>query len=515
MNFKNETIQTEKQSMGNINYKSLDCIINELNGDLIINIFLYLPLNSIGNVRRVCIKWSNISEDPRIWNNFYSMLFNKLLPSESTGELLFKEYYVKYRDMSLIGCFLWAVKCKLNVLLKRIVNEIDESRINAPLIHYLVQYGLHEIIEMRLMKDNSKINKTMIKQGTPLLFAISRNYIEVVKILIQYGADIELKFKDQTALVKSISLRRKEIAEHLLINGANPNIKSNGFTPIYISASKGYPDFLYLLSRYHADANIKSVNGWLPIHIASHNGHFGLIRKLIFYNTNINSLTDDGKTSLYLAAIADNNKTVEVLITLGADPSIYSSDQKTPLYIASQNGHYKTVRELLKHKNININQINEGLYTALHAACASGHLEVAKILIQNGAIFILDPHELGSALHNGNYNIIEHFIDNVHDKSYAFYLACRYSHLNIALLLISHNANPCVIINGKNLLYLAINENYDPAIISLLLKIVPHLLLQQDSNGIAPLDIIYKITSAGILRQILEIYKPIIVNSSS
>ena len=57
---------------------------------------------------------------------------------------------------------------------------------------------------------------------------------------------------------------------------------------------------------------------------------------------------------------------------------------QTPLYIACQNGHVDTARLLLDN-GAEVDKANENGVTPLYIACEKGHIDVARLLLEKGA----------------------------------------------------------------------------------------------------------------------------------
>jgi len=77
---------------------------------------------------------------------------------------------------------------------------------------------------------------------------------------------------------------------------------------------------------------------------------------------------------------------VELLLSRGGDPTLASSHGLVPLMGCSSGGHMGVVRRLLGHTHTaHINTRNTNGATAMWFACANGHDDVARLLLEAGA----------------------------------------------------------------------------------------------------------------------------------
>jgi ankyrin repeat protein len=119
---------------------------------------------------------------------------------------------------------------------------------------------------------------------------------------------------------------------------------------------------------------------------ASSSGNQQLVWSILQTGTQINELcTISGEymTPLVAASKAGHEHIVRILIRQGADPGVRGSS----LVPASANGHISIVRILLEYR-IEVDATDPYAViprNALQAACLKGHLDVARLLIQNGA----------------------------------------------------------------------------------------------------------------------------------
>ncbi|WP_456324295.1 ankyrin repeat domain-containing protein [Desulfonauticus submarinus] len=160
--------------------------------------------------------------------------------------------------------------------------------------------SLNEKLMTAVYFDNAKEAENLIKQGaqvnfwdpdsgnTPLTHAAEGLSFNAIKILIKYGANINIqeKMSGMTALyllaLCGNDPKAIQIAEWLLQHNADPNIKNDGDeTPLEIAACNGYLDFVKLLVKYGAKINIKNeFTGVSPLSCAKKNGHDDIVKFL-------------------------------------------------------------------------------------------------------------------------------------------------------------------------------------------------------------------------------------------
>jgi hypothetical protein len=94
-----------------------------------------------------------------------------------------------------------------------------------------------------------------------------------------------------------------EIARLLLQNGAEVNVKSDGGnTPLHWAASHGNVDTLHLLVENGADLEAQDNSGSRALHRAVSNGNLPFVKELISrYHVDVNARRNDGRTALWLA----------------------------------------------------------------------------------------------------------------------------------------------------------------------------------------------------------------------
>ena len=288
----------------------------------------------------------------------------------------------------------------------------------------------HQILEnfkLAVSKNNSKEVKKLLEKnpdlkqevtGGPALYNASENgYLEIVKILINAGVDVNLPVENGlTPLHISSHKGHVKVVEALIEAGADPNSAStDGKTPLHFASLKGHVEVVEALITTKADPNSAKTDGKTPLHIASLKGHVEVVEALIEAGAKVDSkISDDGITPLHIASQEGHVEVVEALIKAGAKVDSKISDGKTPLHLASLRGHAKVVEALIEAKAEIDSKISDGK-TSLHIASQEGHVEVVEALIEANAE-IDSKTKYGStplclASKNGHLQIVKNLLE--------------------------------------------------------------------------------------------------------
>jgi len=245
---------------------------------------------------------------------------------------------------------------------------------------------------------------------TPIFWAVCMRRSEVIQYLIAQGANVNLRIGQTTALHRAALAGTKDIVQLLITQGADVNARDKrGNTPLHEAFNK--KEIADLLIRKGADVNVRNSLGRTPLWIAARRGHIEIVRILIANGADVNAKDRDDKTPLDQAVMEGEWSILALLVANGAEAEISSihvvaaignvakvkaflenavdgnarnSQNMTPLHAASANGH-KEVVELLISRNadVNVKDIDDG--TPLHFASGAGHKDVAELLIAKGA----------------------------------------------------------------------------------------------------------------------------------
>jgi len=228
-----------------------------------------------------------------------------------------------------------------------------------------------------------------------LLATAERDDIELVKLLLEKGADVNVK--DQrgfTPLHKACGLGRFRIAKFLLDHGANPEARNvNDRTPLHIAAGPGREAIIDWYREHCpelADKVLGSGDGRTIIAVVGNDNDLMSIRKLLDIGVEVNGFDNKGETMLYAACKGGQDEVVILLLEAGADVNTATAFMNsTPLHAACAAGHPEIVGLLLRASaDIEARDINN--QTALHLAVMRSNIEIIKLLFKAGASLVED-----------------------------------------------------------------------------------------------------------------------------
>ncbi|GLD55168.1 ankyrin-1-like isoform X1, partial [Lates japonicus] len=251
---------------------------------------------------------------------------------------------------------------------------------------------------------------------TPLAVALQQGHENVVALLINYGTKGKVRLPALHIAARNDDTRTAAV---LLQNDPNPDVLSKtGFTPLHIAAHYENMSVAQLLLNRGANVNFTPKNGITPLHIASRRGNVMMVRLLLDRGAQIDAKTKDELTPLHCAARNGHVRIIEILLEHGAPIQAKTKNGLSPIHMAAQGDHMDCVRQLLQY-NAEIDDITLDHLTPLHVAAHCGHHRMAKVLLDKGA--------------KANARALNGFTP--------LHIACKKNHMRSMDLLLKHSAS--------------------------------------------------------------------------
>lgn len=278
-------------------------------------------------------------------------------------------------------------------------------------LHWAAQNG-HLAIAQMLLKRGAKVNALNSTYRTPLQEAIMFRHTPMIKYLLENGASLTIKdgygwtplhkaawqsppqitemLVNHGAEIDPINIdtpldaklpgievasdevgwRQIHLAEYIQLRGTNtpppenvkpPEFRLNtgkvGCTPLHLAVARGESDIFELLKSHGADLEFRDSSGLVPLH------------------RTVQATRKDGPLQI-----------IESLIDTGVDIDIRDKRRlETTLQMAARLGRLDCVKYLLK-RGADIGTTNRFGENALQLAEASGHGEIARVLIEHAML---------------------------------------------------------------------------------------------------------------------------------
>ena len=246
-----------------------------------------------------------------------------------------------------------------------------------------VRNGKKNVVELFIKAgiDLESIHSKDYRKTPPLLTASRKGDIEILRMLIEAGADVNATSGDGSSALADASLNGHAEAVKLLVEGGADLGKYGGSSLVW-AVRKRHAD----IARYLLDKGVsaRSGHGDKALIAASEGGDTEMARLLIDKGADVNARDSSKYTALIRAAEKGRAETAEMLIDKGANINDADKFGFTALIRASQYGKADAAR-LLIDKGADVNAMNKKDESALVWAVKNGKADVARVLVEAGA----------------------------------------------------------------------------------------------------------------------------------
>ncbi|KAM0346233.1 hypothetical protein ACHAPU_005658 [Fusarium lateritium] len=220
--------------------------------------------------------------------------------------------------------------------------------------------------------------------GWALQDAAEQGHIDVVNLLLERGANVNActshsNMPRGTALQAAVESGQNDIVDILLEHGADPNLGAGEFSyPIIAAASKGEEGIFKRLLEAKADVTVLGGQYMsTPLTYAAVFLPTDSIRLILDASADIDHVDNDGDTALLVTAWSGDDESVRLLLDRGADAMIKNHEGMNALQKALERGNDVCVKMLVDHAS--------DLMDAMRAAMEAGDAAVTAVVrsVQN------------------------------------------------------------------------------------------------------------------------------------
>lgn len=268
----------------------------------------------------------------------------------------------------------------------------------------LIAIDIGNSSEVQRLVDEGKADLEMAwQEHVPLVLASSSGRLEIVKMLLKAGVDVNVQTRDGTRPITTAAyFGHLEIVETLLDAGADIKYldKAVGISnPLCVAASANQVEMIKLLLRRGMDIEAPTHSGDTALILSALDNRFDAVKELISQGANLEAVNHQGNTPLLAASYKGNCHIVDELIKHGANHDHTNKDTRFPLIIAAEGGFHKCVRSILK-AGANPNRMDRLNNSAIVFAARSNYFETVRVLIEYKAdLELLDDMKM-TALHH-------------------------------------------------------------------------------------------------------------------
>jgi ankyrin repeat protein/L-ascorbate metabolism protein UlaG (beta-lactamase superfamily) len=254
-------------------------------------------------------------------------------------------------------------------------------------IHRAIEAGDAARVQQILASDPGAVSQRDEDQfhNLPIHTAASAGNVEIARILLDAGAEIEAGDSDNTTALAVAALRgHEDLVAFLIERGADVNRRDRkADCPLSFAVAARDTVVIRRLLEAGADLYYRNPHGDTLLHNASARGLRDFVEYLLSQGAEIDAANQDGATPLGYSAMRGQIEMTRLLLDRGANPNSGRQGQLSPLFYTTWENRVECARLLLE-RGAQVDRPGFRGMTALQRASEAGSAEFVKLLIDHG-----------------------------------------------------------------------------------------------------------------------------------
>ena len=318
--------------------------------------------------------------------------------------------------------------------------------------------SVHKTLHMGPADNSRSIVLTQLglhNHLTPLMEASSHGNVDMIRLLVNNGADVNLCPDGVSPLMIAVAFEHVEACNLLIECGAEVNV-ANQKSILFTAVERGSYNMCKLLLEQKAKVNSgDSSSGCSPLMKAVQIGRSDICSLLLKHEADVNTIRTSGTTALVTAVNQGHGELASMLMWHGADVNFaHPATGETVLMAAVVRGHQDILTNLLHHgAEVGTRVAGD---TALAMAVARGREDMCRTLLQFGAnardtvtvsksnIMNIYQHQkfINTFGRREAHEILQKFRNSFRDREPLLVIAAESGSTEICRLLLKHGADP-------------------------------------------------------------------------
>ena len=220
-------------------------------------------------------------------------------------------------------------------------------------LYYAAFCGFDGLVEHLTLKHPQYVSSRGGQRGSALHSASGEGHLQVVRYLLRYGVDVNLRDSGlETPLQLASWMGHCDVIQCLLEHGADVDLRDQfQHTPLMLAVCWEV-EGVRLLLEHNAEVNTQDKSGLTPLHHSIMGPSFEaerpqIVRLLLKHGANANARDHELQTPLHWVSKGEDLLDIlRILLEHGVDLDAEDKDGKTPLQLSLERGHQEVTRLL-------------------------------------------------------------------------------------------------------------------------------------------------------------------------